>query len=1017
MKHPILLTILMLGFGQVLWSQDTTKSLIDLNKLKVVKKINAVLDSNQKKITSIITKRADSLQSKIKSNVKSVIPKEVEKPLPYETLKNKKYTLTRRAYQNTVSQFNYFFNASEELKELISNARVAFQEDYTELLPFYDYDLSQIAKYNIDSIIYRCNANIVLHDLRSNWVDDAYLLLAKAYFYHKNFDTAGSILQFINYSFYDKDDGADKIMGSNLSTTKGKFSIASADNNRIWENGNVRNESLVWQARNNFELGEINEGMNLLKILQIDYNFPSYLHPFLYEQLAYGYYKSEMYDSAASHLIKGLDNAIDINAKSRWYFLIGQLYDKVKKHKLAYPWYEKASESSLNPILSIYAKINAIHILAAENKEPWIQLASSLEKMTAKEKYRPYSDIIYFEMAKIALENNDRNKATEWLLQSIRKNKANHNQKQRSFEILGDINYKDNHFSIAAKAYDSLLGVLKTQPNYETIQLRKKWLPTINANFKTIALEDSLQYLFSLPVAKQAALSKHIQSYFDNLNKIDKDLFVEKESKKEKDKDISYTSTTPSFNTVTTTENNNRFYFENKNAVTQGSTQFKQKWGDRPNVDNWVRKTSNNIVAIQTKSDNTNAVTQNIQTDGKTKSTTSPTPKDSSTFVLFKDSATYRQSIQKVTDLTYKNASILLFYLNDFDKAYPIYKSIIDQDYNKDITERALLDLASAYIHKGQPQKSDSIIEIVKTKFPKGFYMKRKKDSDDKKNLIDQSTQLYKEAFFLTQIGNWDSLRSFHNAHQSILKNTKWHTPYQFLRVKMYAQQRNDSTAIVLLDSIIFNNQSELIREKAKTIITELKNRKNTEKYLASLVIQKPVTPIETIKEDTAKKNIDTKSVIAKESKFINKDTTATQKIVTKNIIDSSPFTPTFINDSSEPHYIALVMTNVKEMLVKEAQNAFNLFNIDEYKKWNLNASYVQFNEQQHIVWLGPFVDRIASNKYLNAIKPRLKDEIISFIPPKNYELYIFGKANILLIKNKEDLDLYKTFMRKHILK
>ena len=42
----------MLGFGQVLWSQDTTKSLLDLNKLKVVKKINAVLDSNQKKITN-----------------------------------------------------------------------------------------------------------------------------------------------------------------------------------------------------------------------------------------------------------------------------------------------------------------------------------------------------------------------------------------------------------------------------------------------------------------------------------------------------------------------------------------------------------------------------------------------------------------------------------------------------------------------------------------------------------------------------------------------------------------------------------------------------------------------------------------------------------------------------------------------------------------------------------------------------------------------------------------------------
>ena len=167
----------------------------------------------------------------------------------------------------------------------------------------------------------------------------------------------------------------------------------------------------------------------------------------------------------------------------------------------------------------------------------------------------------------------------------------------------------------------------------------------------------------------------------------------------------------------------------------------------------------------------------------------------------------------------------------------------------------------------------------------------------------------------------------------------------------MYAQQRNDSTAIIILDSIIYNNRSELIREKAKTIITELKNRKNTEQYLASLVIQKPVSSVVPVSEDSLIKKNDSKSIISIESKSINKDTTSTQSSVNKNAIDSSAFMLTFINDSSESHYIALVMTNVKELLVKEAQNAFNLFNIDEYRKWNISTSYIQFNDQQHIVW------------------------------------------------------------------
>jgi len=153
---------------------------------------------------------------------------------------NKKYTLGRRAYQNTVAQYNYYFNGQEELNDIILKARSIYQDDYTQLLNFYDYDLSDIAKFDIDSIIYRANANIVLHDLRNNWVDDAYLLMAKAYLFHKNFDTAGSILQFINYSFDEKENGADLPIGSNLRNTNGKFSIATAETNRIWENENVR---------------------------------------------------------------------------------------------------------------------------------------------------------------------------------------------------------------------------------------------------------------------------------------------------------------------------------------------------------------------------------------------------------------------------------------------------------------------------------------------------------------------------------------------------------------------------------------------------------------------------------------------------------------------------------------------------------------------------------------------------------------------------------------------------------
>jgi hypothetical protein len=90
--------------------------------------------------------------------------------------------------------------------------------------------------------------------LRSNWVDDSYLTLAKAYLFHKNFDTAGSLLQFINYSFDRKENGMDVPIGSNLKKHQRRVSIATKENESFLENRNIRNESLLWQARNYFEI-------------------------------------------------------------------------------------------------------------------------------------------------------------------------------------------------------------------------------------------------------------------------------------------------------------------------------------------------------------------------------------------------------------------------------------------------------------------------------------------------------------------------------------------------------------------------------------------------------------------------------------------------------------------------------------------------------------------------------------------------------------------------------------------
>jgi hypothetical protein len=1028
--------ICLLAMGMLLlcsspiYAQDTTKSILDINNTKIVKKANQFLDTTQKKINNFINKKIENVRDSLNNKTKNLIDKsginEIDKPLPYERLLDKKYTLGRRAYQNTVSQFNYLFNAAISLDEIIQKARDVHEDDFTELLPFYDYDLSITAKESIDSIIYRCNANIVLHDLRSNYVDDAYLLLAKSYLFHKNYDTAASILQFINYSFYEKEDGADQTIGSNVNNP-GRFSIATAENNRAWENKNVRNESMIWQARNYFEAGEINEGISLLQLLKTDAGFPKRLHPFLYEQLAYGYYLSGIYDSAANYLIKGLDNAQDLLTKARWSFLIAQLYEKEQKSNLAYTWYKKAGAIVSNPVIAVYASIYMASIEANRGEKSWENLAYSLERMLKKDKYSGFADIVYYEMAQLALRNKSFSKANQWLIASVQRNEKNNKLKQKALVQLGAINYKEDQFQIAKIAYDNIKDLLKTYPNYDQITLRKKWIDKIADLDELIGNEDSLQMIYAAPKKDQITIAKQWQKRVSNIKSQQKDLLTD--PKKKITESIPVNTNNQNYNagykfndafTNTTAKQvaKSDFYFDNPQNVSMGITSYIKKWGERPNVDNWRRKTTIQLVRADASKAKATAdsIQNNLQLNtsvngNKNKAAQQTDSSDALSIQLIQSDSALIASKTNWNKNTLSIAKLFLYELDDFEKALPRYQAVIQKNIEPNATESALLDLASHYTHIGQSSSADSIINRITSQFPEGIYVKKKQAKENLDRIDKNSLEAYKVAYFLAQIGDWDQFSAQMDSVQKLFKGTRFQTPYQFLKVKMHAQLGQDSIAIENLNQIIAQNKSEILKSRAKNIIAEINNRKATEAYLTALKIEKPkklVNAKEEVLEQAkvlsiALKNDSSLNNVGKKNTMVpvtTKNDSAQNIAVTNQIM--------FTNDSLEQHYVALQTMNVSSVFVKEIQNAFKDFHAEAFRQLNLTVTFVQFTDQSHIVWIGPFAKAADGLNYINKVKPRLSTEIISFIPKKQYDLTLIGKSNILLINNQEQLDQYK---------
>ncbi|MDP4218248.1 MAG: hypothetical protein Q8927_18765, partial [Bacteroidota bacterium] len=134
-------------------------------------------------------------------------PKYENRTLASEKSTEGKFRIPRHFIQNTVTHYNFYFNANNKLNEVIARAKAQTRDDYTRLLPFYNFNLEATAlqKRDLDSVIFKCTTGILVHDTRNDWIDNLYLLIGKAYYFRRTFDSAYITFQFLNYAFAPKE--------------------------------------------------------------------------------------------------------------------------------------------------------------------------------------------------------------------------------------------------------------------------------------------------------------------------------------------------------------------------------------------------------------------------------------------------------------------------------------------------------------------------------------------------------------------------------------------------------------------------------------------------------------------------------------------------------------------------------------------------------------------------------------------------------------------------------------------
>ena len=969
-----------------------------------------------------------------------VLPSDLKKPKKYEDRKlgseksaEKKFKGPRKFIQNTVTHYNWYFNANNKLNEVVERAKLAHKEDYAALLPFYNYSLEQTAAdHELDSVIIKSNMGILVHDLRNSWIDNLFMLMGKAYYYRNNLDSAYLTFQYINYAFSKKEkDGYDIPIGSNATEGNNALSVSTKENNSLVNKAFTtppsRNEAFIWQVKTYIQRDMMPEAVVLIETIKNDPLFPERLRTDLYEIQALYFYHQQAYDSAAYYLERSLDNATNRQETSRWEYLIGQMYELAKKPIQASEFFERARKRTLDPVLEVYAILNSIR----QNSSDSAAIKKNIEelrKMGRRDKYVNYRDIIYYTAAQIELERKNIPGAKEMLIRSTKATSISLNpaQRSRSFLLLGDLSYNEKDYYSARNYYDSVNNNDPGVPDPEALDNRKLVLAMLVSQLDIITRQDSLQKIAAMPEAERLAYIKKL------VRKLRKKQGLKEEEQLDQAGNaavgMNINNNKPPPDLFNTTNDKGDWYFNNPSLKSKGFTAFRQTWGNRPNVDQWRRSSlidagagtgPRDVRALAGTDEGaaSDPMLEEISVEGLTKNL----PLTPEKLELSNDSIA-----NAMVDL----GILYIDKLEEYTPAIETLEKFIDSFTYSNRKPEALSYLYYAYMKTGNTAKAQTAKSELDSKYPNTKYQQQVDNAvtgaDRKKQ--NTVTAEYEKIYNMFIEGNFAQALDQKRIADSIYGTTYWTPQLLYIESVYYLHERNDDEAKKSLNQIVELYPNEPIAEKAKLIIDVLGRRKEIEDYLTQLKIERiedsvvatnarPVQPERVgtpMEQDTSRlipkklSNLDSNTTGRKPEIIVGNPTVKKDSVRT-NIPTSFSF------NVEAKHSVVIIMNKVDPVYVTESRNAFNRYNQQNFSGKSIEITNQQLNDSIKLVVMSGFDNAAVALGYMQDVQAVAPKQIVPWLPAGKYSFVIISNDNLEVLKNNQDLEGYKRFHERYL--
>ncbi|MBK6641047.1 MAG: tetratricopeptide repeat protein [Bacteroidetes bacterium] len=357
----------------------------------------------------------------------------------------KKNTVISRMYHKTTAHYNGYFNARERVKQGAKTLATSQVDRYDRILPVFKHGDAASAKAvfpDMDEAIKKVSLVIQRHSMeidgkeRNKWIDDSYLLIGVAQFYKHETWTAIESFQFVAAQY---------------------------------RNEPIKYDALMYLTQCYLRLGKMPDAEYLLGTLRDDGKFPVKKKGMLNAIYADYYIQQNDYEKAIEHLTKAGSMTKKRADRARYYFILGQIHQKMGEYPKAVTAYEACMD--LNPAYEMMFNARVNRASSVDVNSPDAKgIREMLVKMLSDDKNIEYHDQIYYALAEISLKENNTQEAIDFLRKSTASSVGNSNQKALSYLKLAEIFFKKPEYPLAQTYYDSTAAFLsQDHPDYITI--------------------------------------------------------------------------------------------------------------------------------------------------------------------------------------------------------------------------------------------------------------------------------------------------------------------------------------------------------------------------------------------------------------------------------------------------------------------------------------------------------------------------------------------------------------------